>query len=244
MGRARLGFTSTTTPNAGIDPASSAERRHRGSAPVDGPGCRSHSGHSARARDRRTNCSGCGDHSPTEVARVTPVNGSHQSTPSRSGVRWSASLSIAPGVGSGGRPGASLCFIAAQRSSTSKSFRSNRNRFQSCMPAPEGRSSATDSISVYPIEIISNTRWSGSKRPLWSQAEYLCVELSLPVLHQETDIVGVRHDFGHGPILLQKSLMAFANGDSVALMRFAAEASDDGAAQPGPGAAFLFVLPR
>jgi len=31
-------------------------------------------------------------------------------------------------------------------------------------------------------------------------------------------------------ILLQKSLMARANSDSVALMRFAAEAGDDGAA--------------
>src|SRR5437763_14680858 len=33
------------------------------------------------------------------------------------------------------------------------------------------------------------------------------------------------------PILLQKSLMPSANSDSVALMRFAAEAGDDGAAQ-------------
>ena len=33
------------------------------------------------------------------------------------------------------------------------------------------------------------------------------------------------------PILLQNSLMAFANGDSLALTRFAAEASHDGAAQ-------------
>ena len=33
------------------------------------------------------------------------------------------------------------------------------------------------------------------------------------------------------PILLQKSLMAFANGDSLALKRFAVEVKDDGAAQ-------------
>src|SRR5262245_11017328 len=39
-------------------------------------------------------------------------------------------------------------------------------------------------------------------------------------------------------------LMAFANGDSVALTRFAAEASDDGAAEAGAGAAFLRVSAR
>src|SRR5437762_2429769 len=42
-------------------------------------------------------------------------------------------------------------------------------------------------------------------------------------------------------ILLQKSLMPSANSDSVALMRFAAEAGDDGAAQSRPRAAVLFV---
>ena len=36
------------------------------------------------------------------------------------------------------------------------------------------------------------------------------------------------------PILLQKSLMVSKNSDSVAVMRFAVEASDDGAAQSGP----------
>jgi hypothetical protein len=45
------------------------------------------------------------------------------------------------------------------------------------------------------------------------------------------------------PILLQKSLMASANSDSVAvMMRFATEARDDGAAQSGPRAAILFIL--
>jgi len=44
------------------------------------------------------------------------------------------------------------------------------------------------------------------------------------------------------PILLQKSLMPSANSDSVALMRFAAEAGDDGAAQSRPRAAVLFVF--
>ena len=46
------------------------------------------------------------------------------------------------------------------------------------------------------------------------------------------------------PILLQKSLLALANSDSVAVKRFAAEAGDDGAAQSGSGAAVLFVLSR
>jgi hypothetical protein len=44
------------------------------------------------------------------------------------------------------------------------------------------------------------------------------------------------------PILLQKSLMVPKNSDSVAVMRFAMEASDDGAAQPRPGTAILFIL--
>src|SRR5262245_40363741 len=39
-------------------------------------------------------------------------------------------------------------------------------------------------------------------------------------------------------------LLAFANGDSVALRRFAAEASDDGAAEARAGAAFLRVSAR
>ena len=44
-------------------------------------------------------------------------------------------------------------------------------------------------------------------------------------------------------ILLQKSLMASANSDSVAsTMQFAAEAGDDGAAQSRPRAAILFIL--
>src|SRR5262245_47796341 len=39
-------------------------------------------------------------------------------------------------------------------------------------------------------------------------------------------------------------LLAFAKGDSVALTRFAAEASDDGAAEARAGAAFLRVSAR
>src|SRR5262245_37736031 len=53
-----------------------------------------------------------------------------------------------------------------------------------------------------------------------------------------------RCDVRHGSILLQKSLMVCRNGDSVAVMRFAAEAGDDGAAEGGPRAIFLFVLRR
>jgi hypothetical protein len=43
-------------------------------------------------------------------------------------------------------------------------------------------------------------------------------------------------------ILLQKSLMASANDDSLALMRFAVEAEDDGAAQSRPRTVVLFIL--
>jgi len=43
------------------------------------------------------------------------------------------------------------------------------------------------------------------------------------------------------PILLQKSLAILLNNDSVALMRFAVEAIDDGAAQSRSGRVFLFV---
>jgi hypothetical protein len=44
--------------------------------------------------------------------------------------------------------------------------------------------------------------------------------------------------FAFVPILLQKSLMVSGNGDSVALMRFAAEASDDGAINRNQGQLF------
>ena len=43
------------------------------------------------------------------------------------------------------------------------------------------------------------------------------------------------------PILLQKSLMVLKTSDSVAVMRFAVEASDDGAAQSRPRTAALFI---
>jgi hypothetical protein len=43
-------------------------------------------------------------------------------------------------------------------------------------------------------------------------------------------------------ILLQKSLMVLANSDYVALMRFAAEAGDDGAARSRSRATVLFIL--
>src|SRR6202011_685011 len=46
------------------------------------------------------------------------------------------------------------------------------------------------------------------------------------------------------PILLQKSLPVSVRGDSVALMRFATEAGDDGATQSRSKTAFLFIPAR
>ena len=45
-------------------------------------------------------------------------------------------------------------------------------------------------------------------------------------------------------ILLQKLLMVSGKADSVAVRRFAVEASDDGAAQTEPRSVFLFILSR
>jgi len=45
-----------------------------------------------------------------------------------------------------------------------------------------------------------------------------------------------------GPILLKKSLMISGSSDSVAVMRFAVEAGDDGAARSRSRAAVLFIL--
>ena len=53
-----------------------------------------------------------------------------------------------------------------------------------------------------------------------------------------------RHGW-HGrkvPILLKKSLMISGSSDSVAVMRFAVEAGDDGAARSRSRAAVLFIL--
>lgn len=44
------------------------------------------------------------------------------------------------------------------------------------------------------------------------------------------------------PILLKKSLMISGSSDSVAVMRFAVEAGDDGAARSRSRAAVLFIL--
>jgi NAD(P)H-dependent flavin oxidoreductase YrpB (nitropropane dioxygenase family) len=74
MSRTGLGLTSTTTSSAGIDPTSSPEWRHRGSAFVHGPGCGSHSRHSVREGGCRTNCPGSGGNPPAKAARVTPVD--------------------------------------------------------------------------------------------------------------------------------------------------------------------------
>jgi hypothetical protein len=45
-------------------------------------------------------------------------------------------------------------------------------------------------------------------------------------------------------VLLQKTLVFSVDSDSVALRRFAVEADDDGAAQSGTGAIFLFIPAR
>lgn len=47
---------------------------------------------------------------------------------------------------------------------------------------------------------------------------------------------------GFVPILLKKSLMISGSSDSVAVMRFAVEAGDDGAARSRSRAAVLFIL--
>src|SRR5262249_32247775 len=62
--------------------------------------------------------------------------------------------------------------------------------------------------------------------------------------HRRGDRIAVRLCGALGrywQILLQKSFMVPKNSDSVAVMRFAVEASDDGAAQSGPRAVVLFI---
>jgi hypothetical protein len=75
-------------------------------------------------------------------------------------------------------------------------------------------------------------------------------ELDSNILQLETDVrfspeadkKASPTDVRFVPILLQKSLMVLANSDSVALIRFAAESGDDGAAQSRPRSAVLLVL--
>jgi hypothetical protein len=47
----------------------------------------------------------------------------------------------------------------------------------------------------------------------------------------------------HGRFCCRSRLRRASNGDSVCAGRFSAEAHNDGAAQPGSRATFLFVLP-
>jgi len=58
---------------------------------------------------------------------------------------------------------------------------------------------------------------------------------------READKLRTSRDVRFVPILLQKSLMVLKTSDSVAVMRFAVEASDDGAAQSRPRTAALFI---
>src|SRR5215467_11318120 len=60
----------------------------------------------------------------------------------------------------------------------------------------------------------------------------------------EADVTESPRDVAEVPILLQKSLMVSVNSDSVALVRFAAEAGDDGAAEARTGTAVLRVPAR
>jgi hypothetical protein len=62
-----------------------------------------------------------------------------------------------------------------------------------------------------------------------------------PLTLQDSPEKRTLRNSGLVPILLQKSLMFSEDSDSVAVMRFAVEASDDGAAQSRSKAVVLFV---
>src|SRR3984893_16816024 len=57
-------------------------------------------------------------------------------------------------------------------------------------------------------------------------------------------VTGTKRHSHFVPILLQKSLPVSVRGDSIALMRFATEAGDDGATQSRSKTAFLFIPSR
>ena len=59
---------------------------------------------------------------------------------------------------------------------------------------------------------------------------------------QKADVVSNAANGSFVPILLKKSLMISGSSDSVAVMRFAVEAGDDGAARSRSRAAVLFIL--
>jgi hypothetical protein len=73
-----------------------------------------------------------------------------------------------------------------------------------------------------------------------SKAESLLVARRT-VLPQKADIKSGMARVRFVPILLQNTLAFVPKDDSVALMRFAVEAIDDGAAQSRPRRVFLFI---
>src|SRR5262245_8400348 len=84
-------------------------------------------------------------------------------------------------------------------------------------------------ISAEPVSVVGHKR---TKRHLGAMSA-LPPKADIAILPPYVRLV---------PILLQKSLMVLANSDSVALIRFAAESGDDGAAQSRPRSAVLLVL--
>jgi hypothetical protein len=73
-----------------------------------------------------------------------------------------------------------------------------------------------------------------------SKAEALNVSKTSPLCPPKADVATRPADFAFGPILLQNSLKDQLRGDSIMLMRIGG-AGHDGAEQPGPGTAVLFV---
>src|SRR5262249_58489509 len=65
-----------------------------------------------------------------------------------------------------------------------------------------------------------------------------------PLFPHEQPFAGTHRTAASCRFCCRSPLLAFAKGDSVALTRFAAEASDDGAAEARAGAAFLRVSAR
>jgi hypothetical protein len=84
---------------------------------------------------------------------------------------------------------------------------------------------------------------SGVRVLLWVKLRKARYEQILSGMPPIADVSEPCRHFRVVPILLQKSLMASANSDSVAVtVRFAAEAGNDGAAQSRPRAAILLIL--
>jgi hypothetical protein len=70
--------------------------------------------------------------------------------------------------------------------------------------------------------------------PRWGHLATALASPAMSALLSDRDLHRAFPDVSNVPILLQKSLAALLNSDSVVLMRFAVEAIDDGAAQSRP----------